>query len=106
LVLKAGRAEELILCEGCADFVFFGNVLHDFNDPSRVLLNAKMMLKQTGCLVNVDWKKEPMKLGPPTTIRFSEQKAISLIRKAGFKIDAIKKSGAYHYMTAAYPSDR
>jgi ubiquinone/menaquinone biosynthesis C-methylase UbiE len=103
LVLKVGKTEELILCEGCADFVFFGNVLHDFDEPSRVLLNAKVMLKPSRCLVDVDWKKEPMKFGPPLTIRFSEQKAISLTRNAGFKIDAVKKSGAYHYMITAYP---
>jgi ubiquinone/menaquinone biosynthesis C-methylase UbiE len=103
--LKTGKAEEVILCEGCADFVFFGNVLHDFNNPTKVLMNAKMMLKPTGFLVDVDWKKEPMNFGPPMTIRFSEQNAISLIRKTGFKLDAVKKSGAYHYMITAYPSD-
>jgi ubiquinone/menaquinone biosynthesis C-methylase UbiE len=105
LVLKTGKAEELILCEGCADFVFFGNVLHDFNNPTKVLMNAKIMLKPAGFLVDVDWKKEPMDFGPPITIRFSKQNAMSLIRKAGFKLDAVKKSGAYHYMITAYPSD-
>ena len=105
LALVTGKVEELILCEGCADFVFFGNVLHDFDDPSKVLKNARMTLKATGCLVDVDWKKEPMTFGPPVTIRFSEHKAISLVRKAGFKLYAIKKSGAYHYMITACPSD-
>jgi FkbM family methyltransferase len=30
LALKVGNAEETILCERCADVVFFGIVLHDF----------------------------------------------------------------------------
>lgn len=101
LVLKVGEAEKLIVCEGCADFVFFGIVLHDFGDPFRVLTNARRTLKPTGCLVDVDWKKEKMELGPPTVVRFSEQEAVSLIKKAGFSIDSVKKSGHYHYIITA-----
>jgi len=44
LKLKVGRAEETILCEGCADIAFFGIVLHDFADPVKVLKNSKRML--------------------------------------------------------------
>ena len=85
--------------------MFFGNALHDFDDSSKVLKNARITLKATGCLVDVDWKRERMNFGPPVAIRFSEHKAISLVRKTGFKLDTIKKSGAYHYMITAYPSD-
>jgi ubiquinone/menaquinone biosynthesis C-methylase UbiE len=101
LLLTVGRAEDLILCEACADFVFFGIVLHDFDDPFKVLINAKRMLKPTGCLVDVDWKKEPMEIGPPMVIRFSKQKAISLLKEAGFMIATVKKSETYHYMIIA-----
>lgn len=102
LVLKVGEAEKLIVCEACADFVFFGIVLHDFDDPLRVLMNARGMLKPSGCLVDIDWKKEQMKLGPPIAVRFSEQETANLIKKAGFNIDSIKKSGQYHYMITAH----
>jgi ubiquinone/menaquinone biosynthesis C-methylase UbiE len=102
LVSSVGKAEELVSCEACADFVFFGIVLHDFDDPFKVLMNARRMLKSTGCLVDVDWKKEPMKLGPPMSVKFSEQEAISLLEKANFKIDSVKKSGIYHYVIMAH----
>jgi len=101
LILTVGKAEQLVPCKACADFVFFGIVLHDFDEPSEVLMNAKMMLKPTGCLVDVDWRKESMELGPPFSIRFSEQEAVSLLERAGFMIDAVKKSGIYHYMVVA-----
>jgi len=65
LNLRVGMAEETVLCDACADIVFFGIVLHDFKDASRVLSNAKRMLKSTGRLVDLDWKKEPMNFGPP-----------------------------------------
>jgi ubiquinone/menaquinone biosynthesis C-methylase UbiE len=101
--LEAGMAEETVLCDSCADVVFFGIVLHDFEDPSKVLSNAKKMLKPTGRLVDLDWKKEPMQLGPPLQIRFDEKKASGLIESAGFKIDEIKKEGIYHYIIMATP---
>ena len=101
LYVTVGEAEEIVLCEGCADIVFFGIDLHDFRDPARVLMNAKRMLKPGGMLVDLDWKKEPMPLGPPLRIRFSEEKAAKLIEPQGFKVETVKKSGLYHYLIIA-----
>lgn len=103
LNLQVGAAEETVLCEACADIVFFGIVLHDFNDPARVLMNAKRMLKPTGRLVDLDWKKEPMQLGPPLRIRFSEKEATSFIKNIGFAIETVKEVGQYHYTITAKP---
>lgn len=100
---KVGMAEETFFCDACADVVFFGIVFHDFMDPNKVLSNAKRMLKSTGRLIDLDWKKEPMRLGPPLQIRFSEEKASNLIKAAGFKIDDIKVEGLYHYIIVATP---
>ena len=103
LYLTTGKAEELAICEQCADIVFFGIVLHDFQDPARVLNNARRMVKPTGRLVNLDWKKEPMQLGPPLKIRFSEETALRLIKAAGFTVEAVIDSGPYHYLVIAKP---
>jgi ubiquinone/menaquinone biosynthesis C-methylase UbiE len=104
LTLKVGMAEEKVFCDSCADIVFFGIVLHDFRDPIKVLANAKRMLKPTGRLIDLDWKKEPMHLGPPLQIKFSEEKASDLIIAAGFKTDEIRKEGLYHYIIVATPT--
>ncbi len=103
LELTVGRAEDEVLCRSCADIIFFGTVLHDFDDPTKVLENAKKMLSGTGQLVNLDWKKVPMKLGPPLEKRFSEERATRLIVSAGFTIVTIKDIGSYHYMVIAKP---
>lgn len=103
LSLMVGEAEEEILCEGCADIVFFGIDLHDFKDPAKVLENARRMLKSDGLLVDLDWKKEPMDIGPPLHIRFSEEEASNLIETAGFKIESMKEAGGYHYLITAKP---
>lgn len=101
LVVVVGDAERTILCESCADIVFFANVLHDFNDPLKVLRNSKRMLKQNGLLVDLDWKKKETEFGPPLNIRFNEAHARELIEKAGFRIEAIQEAGPFHYIVTA-----
>ena len=100
--VKLAPAEDVSLCERCADMAFIGIALHDFSDPLKVLQNAKRALKPTGRLVNLDWRKEPMPFGPPLEIRFSEEEAASLITKAGFTVESVKSSGPYHYIVSAH----
>lgn len=101
LKLTVGRAEDAVLCLECADIIFFGTVLHDFADPAAVLRNAAKMVKPSGKLVNLDWKKEVMAIGPPVQKRFAPEHAVSLIEAAGFRIETIKDSGPYHYLIIA-----
>jgi ubiquinone/menaquinone biosynthesis C-methylase UbiE len=106
LIATTGRAEDTVFCVACADIVFFGIDLHDFQDPNQVLRNAWRMLKPGGRVVDLDWKKEPMTLGPPLRIRFSEEDATRLIAEAGFTVESVKAIGRYHYMvTATRPHD-
>jgi ubiquinone/menaquinone biosynthesis C-methylase UbiE len=100
---KVGAAEETVFCEECADIVFYSRVLHDFREPAKVLQNAKRMLKPTGTLVDLDWKKKPTMLGPPVRIRFSEEQAANLIKAAGFTIESIKAAGRNFYIVTAKP---
>jgi len=99
--VKLAAAEDVSLCERCADIAFIGIALHDFKDPFKVLQHAKQALKMDGRLVNLDWKKEPTPFGPPVDIRFSESEAASLIERAGFNIVSIRDSGPYHYVIVA-----
>ncbi len=99
--LTVGKAEVVVVCEGCADIVFFGVVLHDFEDASKVLRNANRMLKPNGQLFNLDWKKERIDIGPQFQKRFSEDYAAELIKAAGFIVENIKPSGRYHYLISA-----
>jgi ubiquinone/menaquinone biosynthesis C-methylase UbiE len=101
VILKVGAAEDLVLCRGCADFVFFGIDLHDFRDPLKALINAKKMLKPGARLIDLDWRKEPMQLGPPIGIRFSQEEAVTRIEEAGFRVHAVKQVGPYHYLVIA-----
>ena len=104
VVSKVAAAEETVFCEGCADFVFFSMVLHDFADPAKVLRNARKMIKPSGRLVDLDWKKQQMPVGPPFRIRFSEEYASSLIKDAGFHVEGVRAVGNYHYVVTAQAS--
>lgn len=99
--LTVSKAEEWIACDACADMIFFGTVLHDFNDPLKVLQNSAQMLKPAGRLINLDWKKEPTEMGPPLDIRFTIEKASTLIRDAGLVVTGIGESGKMQYFIEA-----
>ena len=104
--IRAGTAEEFVVCEGCADLVFFGICLHDFADQTAALRNAMTALKPGGLLASLDWKKEETLrqgdlLGPPVEIRFSEDEAETMIREAGFAIESVEPSGEYFYLVRA-----
>jgi len=101
LVTEVREAEDAVLCEGCADVVFFGIDLHDFRDPLQVLRNAKKMLHPRGLLIDLDWNDQPMELGPPLQKRFSRDKATHLIESAGFETVSATDSGNYHYLIVA-----
>ena len=101
LSAEVKAAEETVVCEGCADLVFFGIDLHDFANPGKVLRNARTMLKPTGKLIDLDWKDEPMPFGPPLEKRFSVKKATGLIEAAGFRVQSVQDAGPYHYLITA-----
>jgi ubiquinone/menaquinone biosynthesis C-methylase UbiE len=100
---EVGAGEDTVFCSNCADFVFFSMVLHDFKDPVKVLCNAKSMLKPSGVLVNLDWKKLQMPFGPPFQIRFSEQQASEFMVQAGLTVETVKDAGPHHYVIHAKP---
>jgi ubiquinone/menaquinone biosynthesis C-methylase UbiE len=101
--ITSGAAEELVSCEKCADIVFLGMVLHDFKDPEAVLNKTAKMLKAGGKLVDLDWKKVATPIGPPTEIRFDQNYASQMIKKAGFRIERIEDNGLYHYIIMGVP---
>jgi len=101
IIARAGEAEETVFCDGCADIVFFGIDLHDFRDPVTVLRNAARMIGDRGRVVDLDWKDEPMELGPPPGVRLSPAKASSLMVSAGLTVLSLQEAGPYHYLVIA-----
>ncbi len=97
----SGRAEDTVFGKGIADFVFLGTVLHDFADSLQVLKNARSMLKPSGKLVNLDWRKKATVMGPPLDIRFSKAKSRALIEEAGMRVTSVKNYDDSYYLIEA-----
>lgn len=95
------KAEETIFVEAKADLVFMGTVLHDFEDPEKVLINARKMLKKNGKLVNLDWRKKKTDMGPPLEKRFSKDKASKMVEAAGLKIIKLQNYDDNYYLIEA-----
>ena len=101
IVAQVGEAEETVFCRECVDFILLSMDLHDFRDPAKVLFNAKEMLKPSGLVVDLDWKKVSMSFGPPAGIRFSEAHVVELLRMLGFTAIDVNDAGPYHYVVTA-----
>jgi ubiquinone/menaquinone biosynthesis C-methylase UbiE len=77
--------------------VFFAEVLHDFQDQELVLRNAHRVLRHGGRVIDLDWSKES-KRGPPRHVKFSEDEAIEMLERAGFRIEGVERPDEHHYM--------
>jgi ubiquinone/menaquinone biosynthesis C-methylase UbiE len=101
ITAKVGKAEDTVFCRRCADFVFYSMDLHDFDDPEKVLQNAKQMIRPNGRLIDLDWKKQQIPFGPPTSKKLSEEKVAGFMHSAGFTVTDIRDAGLYHYLVTA-----
>ena len=63
LITKVGWAEQTIFCTACADVIFYGIVLHDFDDPEKVLANAGKMANPNGKWLILIGKRSLCRLG-------------------------------------------
>lgn len=81
--------------------IFFGTVMHDFQDPLKVLEHAREMLAPGGKVVNLDWKKVTTKMGPPLEIRLSEEDTAILMERSGLKVVETRNLSEDFYITIA-----
>ena len=96
-----GNAEDLVLCEACADIAFFGLVVVHLKEQVKALENARIMLSPKGQLAVFDWKKKPTRQGPPLGQRLSEGQVVDFIKSAGFDLVTVEDAGPYHYIITA-----
>jgi len=96
----ASEESRLPLPDGAADVVLVANVLHECADPPAFLREVRRILAPGGRAAIVEWRKEPMDLGPPLEERMGEDEVRSALRSAGFEepapIDAAA-TGATHF---------
>ena len=95
LVPVRSTAESIPVVSGVADLLLLANVLHDI--PAATLSEAVRLLRPTGRVVNVDWKKEDTPGGPPLEIRMTPEEASALLTEHGLTEVDRWELGPWHY---------
>lgn len=92
--IKADVERSSKLFNNSCDLVLMTNLLFQVDDISRVLEEAKRVLKPRGQVLVVDWQKEAS-LGPKDKVSIEEIKKIA--REIDFKLEKEFEAGVYHW---------
>ncbi len=74
------------LAERSVDIVFFCDVLHHIENRPAYYLKVAKALKPGGHIVVIDFYKKPLPVGPPPSMKVSDQEVIAEFRDAGFSL--------------------
>jgi ubiquinone/menaquinone biosynthesis C-methylase UbiE len=88
----------IMLPDYSADYIIFGNTLHQIEKQSRsiVLNEISRILSPRGFMLFVDWSHES-KLGPAKDLIVSKADAIEMLSSVGLKVKSDLEAGDYHY---------
>lgn len=101
-VVSPGR--DLPLADAMADVVLIANVLHEVPERIGVLGEVARVLKPSGVLGIVEWRKEQTDMGPPVAERLDYEETVSSLRAAGYGNVEPFEVGPYHYGARATKS--
>ena len=79
---RESTAEELPYPNASFDLVFYGLVLHESDEPLKVLQEARRISRQRVCIL--EWPYQEGEFGPPLAHRLNPTEIANLARQAGF----------------------
>jgi ubiquinone/menaquinone biosynthesis C-methylase UbiE len=80
---RAGTAEVLPYTDSSSDLVFLGLILHESDEPLKVLREALRIARKWVCIL--EWPYRDQTFGPPLAHRLKPEDLADLFRKVGFK---------------------
>lgn len=83
--------------EHSLDMISVVNIIPVLLRSPSALAEIQRLLKQTGVLLLVDWKREKSAVGPPLEKRVSAEEAELVLTKAGFSLKHIFDAGPFHW---------
>ena len=86
------------LPDGTADRVFIAFVLHEADEPVKLLGEAARLLRPGGEVAVVDWHKTEGTPGPPLEHRISEDELADVAAQAGLKVVPSKYRSENYYL--------
>lgn len=84
------------LATGSQDIVLLANVLFQSNKKEEIIREASRILKSSGGMVIISWKKGAGGFGPPDELRVDPETVKKLAEKSGFKLVNEFDTGAFH----------
>ncbi len=91
------QEDRLPLPSGAADTALMANVLHEVEDPVKLLKEVARVLKAAGTLAVVEWNREPGEWGPPMEDRLAPEQLEALLRESGYTRVESFDVGPRHY---------
>lgn len=86
LVTVLAAPDDPRLPAGSVDTIFFCDVLHHIDKRPAYYAKLAQALKPGGRIVIVDFYKKEMPVGPPPSMKLSDQEVIAELEKAGFRL--------------------
>ena len=74
------------LPEKSVDTIFFCDVLHHIDSRAAYLPKLLKALKPGGPVVNIDFYKKPLAIGPPVAMKLAEDQVIAEFTAAGLHL--------------------
>ena len=85
ITFKRSRTYRVPLAPACADFCMMSYVLHEVDDPPRLLAEAARVLRPGGILAVYEWAVVKTEKGPPLSERIGQGKMKTFFRAAGVR---------------------
>ena len=86
LVTVLATPDDPKLPDASVDTIFFCDVLHHISKRAPYYQKLRTALKPGGRIVNIDFYKKPLPVGPPVSMKLSEEQVIGEFKAAGFKL--------------------
>jgi arsenite methyltransferase len=74
------------LAPASVDVVFLCDVLHHIENRPAYYVKLKQALKPGGRIVNIDFQKRDLPVGPPVSMKLSDEQVIAEFNSAGFRL--------------------
>lgn len=79
------------------DWVLLINMLYQSDKKSRIIGEAKRVLKKDGRILVVEWNAQELLFGPAKNSRASREDLIKIVRKYGLGISQEVEAGQFHW---------
>ncbi|HEY7388330.1 MAG TPA: class I SAM-dependent methyltransferase [Bryobacteraceae bacterium] len=86
LVTVLAAADDPKLPPSSVDLIFFCDVMHHIENRPAYYRRLNTALKPGGRIVNIDFYKKDLPVGPPVSMKLSEEQVIDEFKAAGFKL--------------------